>query len=70
MSTHQQRLAPDQQTSFTEEGVERIITTSDGLVGWHLTIWLDTVFQAVQLPACITNLATSLSDMDGDTLTL
>lgn len=56
-------------SSFAEEGVERIITTSDGLVTWHLTIRLDTVFETVQLPAGITDLDTGLSDMDGDTFT-
>ena len=57
-------------SSLAEEGVERVITTSDGLVRWHLAIWLDTVLEAVQLPAGITDLGTSLSDVDGDTLTL
>jgi len=57
-------------SSLAEEGVKGVITTSDGLVRWHLTIWLDTVLEAVQLPAGITNLGTSLSDVDGDTLTL
>ena len=43
-------------TSFTEEGVEGIITASDGLVRRHLAIRLDTVLQAVQFPACISGL--------------
>jgi len=30
-------------TSFGEEGVESIITTTDGFVRWHLTVRLDTV---------------------------
>jgi len=47
-----------------EEGVESIITTTDGLVGWHLTIWLDTVLEAEELPAGVTNLDTSLTDVD------
>merc|ERR1711976_212037 len=38
-------------TSLTEEGVEGIITPSNGLVTGHLAIRLDTVLQAVQLPA-------------------
>jgi hypothetical protein len=50
--------------SFAEEGVERVITTTNGLVAWHLTIGLDTVFQAVQFPASVTNLATSLTNVD------
>ena len=35
-------------TSLGEEGVEGIITTTNGLIGWHLTIRLDTVFQTEQ----------------------
>ena len=51
-------------SSLAEEGVEGVITTSDGLVRGHLTIWLDTVLQTVQLPAGITDLASSLSNVD------
>merc|ERR1711976_659472 len=43
-------------TSLTEEGVEGVITTSNGLVTGHLAIRLDTVLQAVQLPAGISHL--------------
>merc|ERR1712179_553120 len=38
-------------SGLTEEGVEGIITTSDGLVRGHLAIRLDSVLQTVQLPA-------------------
>jgi len=51
-------------TSFREEGVEGIITTTNGLVRWHLTIRLDTVFQAEQFPAGVTDLDTTLTNMD------
>jgi hypothetical protein len=51
-------------TSFREKGVEGIITSSDGLVRRHLTIRLDTMFKAVQLPAGITNLNTGLTKMN------
>jgi len=51
-------------TSLREEGVESIITTSDGLVRWHLAVRLDTVLEAEKLPAGVTNLATSLTDVD------
>ena len=57
-------------TSLGEEGVEGVITTSNGLVTGHLAIRLDTVFQAVQFPAGITDLDSGLSDVDGDALTL
>jgi len=57
-------------TGLAEEGVERVITASDGLVTWHLTVGLDSVLQAVQLPAGISHLHSGLSDMYGDTLSL
>jgi hypothetical protein len=50
-----------------KEGVERVITATDCLVAGHLTIRLDTVLEAVKLPAGITGLDTSLSDVDRDT---
>jgi len=53
-------------TSLGEEGVEGIVTTTDGFVGWHLTIWLNTVLKAEELPAGVTDLDTSLSDVDGN----
>ena len=55
---------------LAKEGVEGVITASNGLVTGHLAIRLDPVLQAVQLPASITDLDTGLSDMDGDALTL
>ena len=51
-------------TSLGEEGVESIIATTDGLVGWHLTVWLDTVLEAEELPAGVTDLDTGLTDVD------
>ena len=57
-------------SSLTEERVEGVITTSDGLVRRHLTIRLDTVLQAVEFPAGITDLDTGLTKMNRDTLTL
>ena len=56
-------------TSLGEEGVEGIITATDGLVGGHLAIGLDAVLEAVQLPAGVTDLDTSLTDVDRDGLT-
>mmetsp|Transcript_23795 Transcript_23795/g.51450 ORF Transcript_23795/g.51450 Transcript_23795/m.51450 type:complete len:498 (+) Transcript_23795:382-1875(+) len=52
---------------LTEEGVEGVVSASDGLVGRHLTIGLDAVFEAVEFPAAVTGLDTGLADMDGDT---
>ena len=55
--------------SLAEEGVEGVITASDGLVRGHLTIRLDAVLQAVQFPAGIAHLDTGLTDVDRDTFT-
>ena len=57
-------------TSLTEERVEGIIPTTDGLVAGHLSIRLDAVFQTVELPASIAHLHASLANMDADALTL
>ena len=51
-------------TSLGEEGVESVVTTTDGFIGWHLTIRLDTVLEAEKLPAGVTNLDTGLTDVD------
>ena len=51
-----------------EEGLEGVIP--EGLVAGHAAIGLDAVLEAVELPAGVTNLATSLADMDRNTLTL
>jgi len=56
-------------TSLREKGVEGIITSSDSLVTRHLAIRLDTVFKAVQLPASVTCLDTSLTNMNRKALT-
>jgi hypothetical protein len=53
-------------TSLREEGVEGIVSVSDGLVGGHLAIRLDAMLKAVKLPACISDLSTGLSNVDGD----
>merc|ERR1719326_407095 len=45
-------------TGLREESVESIITTSDGLVRWHLAVGLNTVLEAEELPTGITDLAT------------
>ena len=57
-------------TGLAEEGVEGVITASDGLITGHLTIRLDAVLQAVQLPAGIANLDSGLAHVDGDAFTL
>ena len=54
--------------SFREEGVESIITATDGFVRGHLTIRLDSVFKTEEFPAGITDLNTSLTNVNGDNL--
>jgi hypothetical protein len=51
-----------------EEGVEGIIASSDSLVRRHLAVRLDSVLEAVKLPAAVSGLDTGLSHVDGDTL--
>jgi len=53
-------------TSLGEEGVESVITTTDGFIGWHLTVRLDSVLKAEEFPAGVTNLDTGLTDVDGN----
>jgi len=52
-------------TSLREEGLEGVV--SKCLVRGHAAIRLDTVLQAVELPTGVSNLDSSLSDMNGDT---
>jgi hypothetical protein len=56
-------------TSLGKEGVERVIATADSLIGGHLSIRLDAVLEAVKLPASISGLDTSLTDVDRKTFT-
>jgi hypothetical protein len=51
-------------TSLREEGVERVVTIADSLVRWHLTVRLNTMLEAIKLPAGVTNLGTGLTDVD------
>jgi len=53
-------------TSLREEGVESIVATTDGLIGGHLTVRLDAVLEAEELPAGVTDLDTGLTDVDGN----
>ncbi|GIL99776.1 hypothetical protein Vretimale_4897 [Volvox reticuliferus] len=56
-------------TSLREEGVEGVVASANCLVRRHLTVRLNTMLQAIQLPAGIADLNTGLADMDGDDLT-
>lgn len=57
-------------SGLTKEGVVGVVSPSDGFVAWHLTVRLDAMLQAVQLPAGVTYLGSSLADVDRDTFTL
>jgi len=54
---------------LTEEGVEGIIATADGLVRRHLAVRLDPVLKTEQLPASIADLHTCLANVDAKSLT-
>jgi hypothetical protein len=53
--------------SLRKEGVEGVFALSDRIVLLHGTIGVDTVLEAVKLPAVVTSLDTSLAQVDGDT---
>lgn len=57
-------------TGFAEEGIEWVISAAQGLVWRHLTIRLDAMLEAVELPAGIADLDAGLADVDGDTFPL
>jgi len=56
-------------TGLGEEGIEGIVASANGLVTGHLTIRLDAVLEAEKLPACITNLNTTLAEVKAENLT-
>ena len=55
-------------TSFREESVKGIITATYSFIRWHLSIGLNSVFETEQLPASITDLDTSLTNVYGNNL--
>jgi hypothetical protein len=55
-------------TSLGEEGVESVVTAADGLVTGHLAIWLDAMLEAEKLPASISNLHTTLTNVKTECL--
>lgn len=57
-------------TGLREEGVEGVVATSHRLVRGHLTIRLDAMLKAVEFPASVTDLDSSLANVDRDTFTL
>ena len=57
-------------SSLAEESVKGVVSSTDGLVGRHLSIRLNPMLQTVQFPGSVTALDSSLADVDRDTLTL
>ena len=55
---------------LAEERVERVVRRPDGFVGGHLSVGLDPVLQAVQLPARVAHLHARLAHVDADTFSL
>ena len=56
--------------SFTEEGVEGVITAPFVVIRRHVTVRLDAMLHAVKFPAGVTDLDTGLSEMYRDAFTL
>jgi len=56
-------------TRLREEGVEGIVAATDRLVRGHLTIRLDAVLEAEELPARVPDLETGLAAVEEDSLT-
>lgn len=53
-ATHKVTKRMSGRKGLPEEGGECIVPT--GPIGWHLTVWLDSMLQTVQLPAGIADL--------------
>lgn len=56
----------DDKTRVAYRGEERVERVVRHVIVGHDTIWLDAVFEAVQFPAGISNLAASLTNVDRD----
>merc|ERR1719277_1960303 len=52
--------------SLREKSVEGVVSTTDGLVARHLSVGLNAMLQAEQLPARIADLDAGLSDVDAE----
>ena len=76
--TYDSRLQVDKHSSgnvlpgarLAEEGVEGVVSSTDGFVRGHLPVWLYAMLQTVEFPTGIANLHPSLSNVDRDGLTL
>jgi hypothetical protein len=57
-------------SSLREKRVEGVVAAANRLVRRHLAIGLNSVFQAVEFPASVSHLDSSLTNMNRNTLTL
>jgi hypothetical protein len=51
-------------SGLTEERVEAVVATANRLVRGHLSVRLNAMFQAVQLPTGVADLHSCLADVD------
>jgi hypothetical protein len=56
-------------TCFAEESIERVVASANCFIAWHLTIRLNSMLEAEELPASITNLNAGLSKVKAESLT-
>jgi len=52
-------------TSLREKGVEGVITATNSLIRWHLSVRLNSVLKTVELPAAVTHWDACLTDVKG-----
>jgi hypothetical protein len=55
--------------SLGEKSIEGVVAAPNRFVAWHLSIRLNTVLQAKQLPASVTNLDASLAKVKAKSFT-
>lgn len=55
-------------SSLREESIEGIITATNSLIGGHLSVRLYSVLETEEFPASVTDLNTSLTNVNGDYL--
>ena len=53
---------------FSEKRVKRIVGLSYGVVGGHLAVGLDAMFEAVELPTSVAHLDPGLADVHAQDL--
>lgn len=55
---------------FAEKRVKTVVSAAHRLVGWHLSVRLDSMLQTVKFPARVSDLNSSLTYVYGYTFTL